>query len=138
MKCTFVLVFVALFSTNLYSQRISWYFPEYKFNFRPDSSCNQKAGRSIQSWQYLKVRVYDSCRYVEISCYNSKDSSLKERGLYYNTNKIVEYNSRGRQAGSDSSFVTKRQHIVFKRVGTWKFYNKAGRVIKTTNYKKEE
>lgn len=135
MKSCLLFVFAAFISINLYSQRSSWYFPEYKFTFRPDSTCSQQAVSSIQSWQYLKVRVYDRCRYVEVSCYNSKDSTLKEKGLYYNSSKIVEYNARGSHAGTDSAWTARKQHIIFRRVGTWKFYNRGGGIIKTIKYK---
>ena len=125
-------------SNSLYSQRLSWHFPEYEFYLRPNGNCNRIIKQSIWGWQYLKVKVYDSCRHVEISCYRSKDSTLKEKGVYYMTSDTLFQNATVRQAGTDSTRTEKTQHIVFKRVGIWKFYNKAGRVIKTVKYGKPE
>ena len=125
-------------SNNLCSQRVSWYFPEYKFYLRPTGNCNRTIRQSIWGSQFLKIKVYDSCRRVEISCYRSKDSTLKERGVYYTTGDTVLQNATVRQAGTDSARTEQTQHIIFGRIGTWKFYSKAGRVIRTVNYKKED
>lgn len=132
----FIIVMVC--SNNLYSQRVSWHFPEYEFYLKPNGNCNRTIKQSIWGSQYLKIKVYDNCRRVEISCYRSKDSTLKEKGVYYMTNDTLLQNATVRQAGTDSTRTEKTQHIIFKRVGTWKFYNKAGRLIKTVNYKKED
>lgn len=129
---------VTVFSTSVYSQKISWYFPEYKHYLRPNGNCNRTIKQSIWGWQYLKIKVYDSCHKVEVSCYRSKDSTLKEKGIYYMSRDTIFQNATVRQAGIDSTRTEKTQNIVFKRVGTWKFYNKTGRIIKTVNYKKEE
>lgn len=117
------------------SQSTSFFFPDYKLYFRSNNTCNQKAVRSIQSWQYLKIKVYDSCKFVEVSCYRSKDSTLKEKGLYHNTGKVLEQNARGMHAGSEGSWVAVHKHIVFKRTGIWKFYDKKGKLIQTKIYK---
>lgn len=139
MKLSFLLFIIIIhFSPVLYGQRMSWYFPEYKHYLRPDNDCNEKSVVSIWGWQYLKIKVKDSCRLVEISCYRSKDSTLKEKGLYYNTSDTITQNAIVGQAGTDSVRTTKSRQIVFKRTGTWRFYNKAGRIIKTVKYKKPE
>ncbi len=132
-----LVVGMILFSST-YAQRTSWYFPEYKFSFRPSGSCDQTIVRSIQNWQYLRIRTYDSCKYIEVSCYRSKDSTLKERGLYYNTNDVYQYSSRGRTAGTDSVFVASREHVIYKRVGRWEYYDRRSKVIKVINYKKPD
>ena len=136
-----IFIFLTLFITfekSVYSQRLSWYFPEYKHYLRADNECNQKSVVTIWGWQYLKIKVYDSCRLVEISCYRSKDSTLKEKGLYYNTNDTIIQNAIVSQAGTDSVRITKSQQIIFNRTGTWKFYNRSGHVIKTVKYKKPD
>lgn len=133
--CIGLFSFLTLCFHNLYGQRQSWYFPDYKHYFRPDSSCNQNVIKSIQSRQYLKIKVYDDCRHVEISCYRSKDSTLKEKGLYYNTGETAMQKGVANQAGTDSIRIVEKSFLVFKRLGVWKYYNRAGRVIKTVKYK---
>jgi len=136
-RCVFSL-FLILFSTNASSQRSSWYFPEYKHYFRPDTTCYQTIVESIWGWQYLKISVFDNCRYVEISCYRSKDSTLKQKGLYYNTNTVITHPVTVRQAGTDSVRTEESTQTLFKRTGVWKFYNTAGHLIKTIKYKKPD
>lgn len=133
-----LIVMLSMALNKVDSQIVSWYFPEYKHYFRPNGDCNGTSIKSIWGEQYLKFRVYDSCRHVEISCYSRKDSALKERGIYYATKNIISSNSVVRQAGADSSRLQKIQYVVFNRVGIWRVYNKAGRVIRTIKYKPDE
>lgn len=126
-----------LFCCNsVYGQKTPWYFPEYKHYVRPDSSCNQSVTVSIWGWQYLKIKVYDSCRLVEVSCYRSRDSTLKEKGNYYNSGNIVTKKGTTRDVSFDKEKTVEKDFIVFNRVGTWKFYNRNGRVVKSVQYKK--
>lgn len=138
MKYIISIVVFFLFSLGLYSQRVSWFFSEYKYYMKPDNECFQESVVSIWGWRYLRIKVFDNCRRVEISCYRGKDSTLKEKGVYYMTRDTVLQNATIRQAGTDSSRTEKTVHIIFKRVGTWKFYNKAGRIVKTVKYKEPD
>lgn len=123
---------------KLYSQDLSWYFPEYEHYLKPDKNCNQNSVASIWGWQYLKIKVKDSCRTVEVSCYRSKDSTLKDRGIYINTRDTVAQKSVVSQAGADSIRIVHSQKVVFRRTGTWKFYDNRGRILKTIKYKKPD
>ena len=137
MNCVRNLVFCFVLVTSInegHSQIQLWYFQDYKSYFRADS-CSQNAVISIWGSQYLRIKITDSCKYVEVSCYSSKDSSLKEKGLYYNTNFLKQFNTQRRQAGTDTSFVAKRKRIILKRTGAWNFYNKAGKIVKTIKYR---
>jgi antitoxin component YwqK of YwqJK toxin-antitoxin module len=132
----FILVALAANSFgNLYGQKTSFFFPDYKFYFKSDGTCNEKATRSIYDYQYLRFNIYDSCKLIEMSCYRSKDSTLKEKGMYCNTNEIITQNARVTDASFDKSRVVQKQFIVFRRTGVWKFYDKKGKVIKTKTYK---
>lgn len=125
---------VMIFTSSLYSQRLSWYFPEYKYYLRATGNCDRTIKQSIWGWQYLEIKIYDECRQGEVSCYRSKDSTLKEKGNYYVTADTLSIKGTKRNAGTDSVTKQRTQHIIFKRVGTWRVYDKTGKVIKAIEY----
>jgi antitoxin component YwqK of YwqJK toxin-antitoxin module len=115
------------------NKRVSYYFPEYKFYFTPDS-CTEEKILTISGYRYLKIHMLKNCKEVEVSCYRSKDKTLIEMGIYTNTDTLEMKKAIYRDLDTKQEVVTTNEHYKLRRIGVWKFYDNGGKVIKQLNY----
>ncbi|HQW44897.1 MAG TPA: hypothetical protein PLX74_12005 [Chitinophagaceae bacterium] len=129
-----IILITTLLNDSLPKKQTLGYFPEYKHYIIIVDSDSLISKKSIWGYQYLSIKLYDSCKYAEVKCYRSKDSTLKESGLYYNNNFKMASNFKTYGAGSNKEYKSTKDVVRFKRIGPWKYYNKNGSLIKTVNF----
>ena len=132
----FKLMIVLLFlSTQLekINERILYFFPEYKSTFLPDS-CTEEKIQIIGGYRYLKIRMLNNCKEIEVKCYNSNNRRLIEWGHYINTDSVITKKAFYRDVSTGEIEATTTKHYKLCRIGVWKFYDKSGKVIKLLNY----
>lgn len=125
-----------LFCTTLVfnSERVSYFFPEYKFYFTPDSCTEQKV-LTIGGYKLLNLRMMKDCNEIELKCVRSKDSTLIESGIYQKTDSVNISRSVYRDIDTQEEHIVIRKKYILRRAGIWKFYNREGKILREVNYK---
>lgn len=111
----------------------TYYFPEYKFYYTPDS-CTEETCQTINGFRYLRIKFSSNCKEVEVGCYRDGDSTLIEQGRYRNNYALESHKTIARSVSGSKSKVGKARYYKLKRMGTWDFFDSTGRVINSIKY----
>jgi len=102
MKTLSILFFLCIGIAKVPPKKHSYFFPEYKFYYTPDS-CTEETSQTINAFRYLQIRFMENCKEIEVKCYRDFDSTLLESGFYKNDGLLESQKVISRNVSADKS-----------------------------------